>query len=193
MNPGQCPAGSGGVVSLTVSLTMIEKFYSSVAELGNVAVVFVHGFSGDRRRTWGQIPDFLRGEPTLSGWDMFGFGYKSNLRFDILKLWSADARLEEIAIELFSVPELRQYKSLALVAHSMGGLVVQRALVKYSALRNRTSHVVLFGTPSGGLIKATLFSFLKQQIRNMSASSEFIRQLRHDWTSLNLDENPPFR
>jgi len=33
---------------------------------------------------------------------------------------------------------------------------------------------------------------LKQQIRNMSASGEFIRDLRRDWTNLNLDTKPPF-
>jgi hypothetical protein len=50
----------------------------------------------------------------------------------------------------------------------------------------------LFGTPSAGLVKATLLSVLKQQIRNMSASGEFIRDLRRDWTNLNLDTKPPF-
>jgi pimeloyl-ACP methyl ester carboxylesterase len=171
---------------------MIEKFNDGSAAPNDVAIVFVHGFTGDLKGTWGKIPDFLQTEPDLSGWDLFGFGYQSRRRFDILRLWSADARLEEIAIELFSTPELRRCQRLAFVAHSMGGLVVERALVKYPDLRDRTSHVVLFGTPSAGLVKATLLSVLKQQIRNMSASGDFIRDLRREWTSLSLDTKPPF-
>src|ERR1700758_3440583 len=132
------------------------------------AIVFVHGFTGDWKRTWGSIPEFLRRDRRLDGWDLFGFGYQSKRRFDILKLWSADAGLEEIATALFSTPELGPYPKLALVAHSMGGLVVQRALVKYPDFLKRTSHLILFGTPSAGLVKATLLSVSKQQIRNMS-------------------------
>jgi pimeloyl-ACP methyl ester carboxylesterase len=172
---------------------MIEKFNTTNEKKSNVAIVFVHGFTGDRRKTWGTIPDLLQAEPGLAGWDLFGFGYQSKRRFDILKLWSADAKLEEIATELFSTPEISSYAGVAFVAHSMGGLIVQRALVKYPNLRKRTSHVILLGTPSAGLIKATLLSFFKEQIRNMSASGEFIRTLRRDWNDLKLNAEPPFR
>jgi len=171
---------------------MIERFNHRSATSNDVALVFVHGFTGDLKGTWGKIPDFLQTEPGLSGWDLFGFGYRSKRRFDILNLWSADARLEELAIELYSTPKLRRYQRLAFVAHSMGGLVVQRALVKYEGLLNRTSHVVLFGTPSKGLVKARLLSFLKRQIRNMSASGDFIRNLRREWTDLGWATAPPF-
>ena len=172
---------------------MIEKFNNAVSQKNEVAIVFVHGFTGDRKGTWGNIPEFLLTEPSLSGWDLFGFGYQSKRRFDILKLWSADAGLEEIATALFSTPELGPYQRLALVAHSMGGLVVQRALVKYPDFLKRTSHLILFGTPSAGLVKATLLSVAKQQLRNMSASGDFIQKLRGDWRNLDLDTKPPFR
>jgi pimeloyl-ACP methyl ester carboxylesterase len=95
---------------------------------------------------------------------------------------------------LHSRPELspKKYRRLAFVAHSMGGLVVQRALVSYQDLRNRTSHVILFGTPSGGLVKARFASFWKRQIRNMEADGPFVISLRKKWTSLKLDSSPPF-
>jgi hypothetical protein len=125
---------------------------------------------------------------------LLGVGYQSNRRFDLTGLWSSDARLEEIAIMLHSRPEISSsnYKRLAFVAHSMGGLVVQQALVSYEDLRNRTSHVVLFGTPSGGLTKARFASFWKRQIQNMEAEGPFIQALREEWTSLKLDSDPPF-
>ena len=165
----------------------------SVAK-NETAIVFVHGFTGDVAKTWGRIPALLEDDPCLNEWDMLGFGYKSTRRFDLTGLWSSDARLEEIAIMLQTRPELspQKYKRLAFVAHSMGGLVVQQALVSYEDLRNRTSHVVLFGTPSGGLEKAGFASFWKRQIQNMKAAGPFIKVLREKWTSLKLDSAPPF-
>ena len=157
-----------------------------------MAILFVHGFTGDATGTWGAIPSLLGRDPNLAGWDLFGFGYESKKRVDLLHIWSADARLEEISTELVALPELNRYERIALAAHSMGGLVVQRALVKSSELRDRTSHVVFFGTPSAGLGKAAPFAFLKQQIKDMRASGEFIGQLRKDWDALNLNTSPPF-
>ena len=71
----------------------------------------------------------------------------------------------------------------------MGGLIVQRALVKYPKLRARVSQVILFGTPSRGLVKATLVSWLKQQTQNMSASGPFVESLREDWTKLDAERS----
>jgi hypothetical protein len=130
----------------------------------------------------------------LNEWDLLGFGYQSHLRFDLPGLWSADARLEEIAVMLHSRPELspENYRRLAFVAHSIGGLVVQQALVAYEDLLNRTSHVVMFGTPSDGLTKARFASFWKRQIQNMEAGGRFVSDLREKWKSLKLDSAPPF-
>jgi pimeloyl-ACP methyl ester carboxylesterase len=166
---------------------------SSLAK-NETALVFVHGFTGDVAKTWRRIPEFLQAEHRLNDWDLLAIGYQSNRRFDVTGLWSADARLEEIAIMLHSRPELspENYRRLAFVAHSMGGLVVQQALVSYEDLRNRTSHVVLFGTPSGGLTKARFASFWKRQIQNMKADGPFIKALREKWTLLKLDSAPPF-
>ena len=54
---------------------MIAKFNVSAPDQNKVAVVFVHGFTGDFKGAWGQIPQFLEASPHLSGWDLFGFGY----------------------------------------------------------------------------------------------------------------------
>jgi hypothetical protein len=75
----------------------------------------------------------------------------------------------------------------------MGGLVIQRALVITPELRKRTTHLFLFGTPSAGLVKAHLISWLKQQVNNMSARGRFIEQLRSDWSRLKLDIAPHFK
>jgi hypothetical protein len=169
---------------------ILKPFFKS--DKGNkVAIIFVHGFTGDATATWGNIPKFLHDQVELGEWDLAGFGYQSNRRFDILNLWSADASLEEISTELNAAIGLTPYQSVVLVAHSMGGLVVQRALVKYPELRQRVSQVILFGTPSEGLVKATLVSWLKQQTENMSASGLFIKDLRSGWEKLDSEKKLP--
>jgi hypothetical protein len=170
---------------------------SGSSQGNEAAVIFVHGFTGDWEKTWGRIPGFLTAEPKLKGWDLFGFGYESRRRFDLLGLWTADAALPEIAIKLYTtisteVPK-GKYKAIALVAHSMGGLVVQEAVTKHADLRTRTTHLILFGTPSGGLAKADKLAFVKQQIENMKPDSVFIEGLRTKWTEQHLDSDPKLR
>ena len=76
---------------------------------------------------------------------------------------------------------LARYRSLVLIAHSMGGLVVQKALADDNALADRTSAVILFGTPSGGLVKARSIFFWKRQLADMAKSGPFITGLRRAW------------
>ena len=169
------------------------------APVASAAIVFVHGFGGDAKETWQDFPGFLVNEPKLTGWDIFTLGYDTRLRVDILKLWSADPDLNEVALKLRSdakMGALKDYKSLCLIAHSMGGLAVQRALLDDKGVQNRTSHLFLFGTPSGGLIKASLVRILKPQLRDMARDGRFIRALRGDWDaqfSLNNKKRLPFR
>ncbi len=162
------------------------------AKANKAAIIFVHGFTGDVRTTWRSIPAYLKPMDALQDWDLRGFGYHSSKLFDLVGLWSADAKLEEIAIKLAEHPEIKHYETVAFVAHSMGGLVVQQALVTDAALRKRTSHVVLFGTPSKGLVKARALFFWKRQIQNMEAGGAFITRLRAAWDKLKLDTVPQF-
>jgi pimeloyl-ACP methyl ester carboxylesterase len=150
------------------------------------AMVFVHGFGGDPRATWGQFPEFLAADAALAGWDIFSLGYPTTLLLpDISSLWSAEPDIRTVSGELAAralVTPLKQYTALAFIAHSMGGLVVQRALVERETLASRVSHVLLFGTPSFGLPKAGFLRFWKRQARDMGVDSEFIRFVRTKWT-----------
>jgi pimeloyl-ACP methyl ester carboxylesterase len=158
------------------------------------AVVFVHGFGGSAAATWGRFPGLLAAEPLLQNWDIYSIGYSTSLAFDIAGLWSADPEIITLGglIETIAdVPPINRYGSLALVAHSMGGLLLQRALVSSRQLRSRVSHLMLFGTPSGGLEKASPFHFWKRQLRDMARDSAFIRSLRQEW-SAEIGLTPPF-
>ncbi|MHB1658171.1 MAG: alpha/beta fold hydrolase [Acidithiobacillus sp.] len=148
-------------------------------------MVFVHGFNGGTD-TWAGFIDLLLAEGCVRSWDVFELSYPTGRRIDIPNLWAADPGIDILATELvtaLSQLPLSRYRRIALVAHSMGGLAVQRAILDDAALAARLSHVICFGTPSNGLFKATLAGKLKRQLRDMGADSKFIRRLRADWQS----------
>ncbi len=150
-----------------------------------VAIVFLHGFAGSPKATWGKFPALLASRPELSEWDIYSLGYASSLRLDVPHVWTADPPLELISLSFrtaIGLPPLARYRSLALIAHSMGGLVAQHALLDpRTALR--VSFLILFGTPSGGLRKALLGGFLKRQVRDMQVGGKFITRLRRNWSN----------
>src|ERR1700722_20163357 len=126
------------------NITVIRKTRSN-----NKAVVFVHGYTGSRDDTWDRFPALL-GNSTPD-WDIFTVGYATTLLPDVVGIWSADPDLPILGKMLCTqlrIPPLSSYKSLTLIAHSMGGLTVQKALVDEPSLAARVRHVILFGTPS---------------------------------------------
>jgi pimeloyl-ACP methyl ester carboxylesterase len=158
------------------------------------AIVLVHGFGGNAAATWGRFPELLAADAGLDGWDIYSVGYSTSLAFDVAGVWSADPEiitLGGLLETVTDVPPIDGYQSIALMAHSMGGLLVQRALLSNRALRARLSHVLLFGTPSAGLEKASPFHFWKRQVRDMARGSDFITRLRSDWAA-GIGETPPF-
>jgi len=151
------------------------------------AVVFIHGFSGSAGKTWGRFPEHLSAEPRLNGWDLLSLGYRTGLSFDIPGIWRALPDLTKLAGLLRTTAglgDLKRYRVLSFVAHSMGGLVTQKALVDDPDLADRTGHVVLFGTPSGGLRTARWIRALNRQVGDMAKGGPFIKALRSDWTEL---------
>jgi len=164
------------------------------AKKAHAAIVFVHGFGGNAGSTWDKFPELLMANSALDSWDVFSIGYSTSLAFDMAGVWSADPEIITLGglIETVAdVPPLDAYESIAILAHSMGGLLVQRALLSSDALRKRVSHLLLFGTPSNGLDKASPFNFWKRQIRDMATGSPFITTLRSDWTTT-IGSTPPF-
>ncbi len=171
------------------------------------AIIFVHGFGGapggntdgEAQGTFGRLADYLAQRPDISGWDLFSLGYPTRLSLDIRGIWSGDPDLGRLAAYLsnrLTLQPIDGYQAIALVAHSMGGLVVQRALLDDPRLVSRTQHVLLFGTPSGGLRKAAPFAWLKPQMLGMTPRGDFITALRRDWDdtgwNATVQEGNPF-
>jgi len=147
------------------------------------AIIFVHGFKGNNAETWGEFPEFLLKHAPLNDWDMVSLGYSSKLAPDFSGVWSADAPIDRLATLLRTTVNvaLPPYKAISFLAHSMGGLVVQRALVDDPGFAKKVTNLFLFGTPSDGLEKASPFGFFKRQLRDMKQGGAFITDLRQKW------------
>lgn len=157
------------------------------------AVIFVHGFCGNVGTTWASFLKNFLNDHRLNDWDVYSAGYPTNLSID-LPIWTSDPDIRLCAAGLATkvrLAPLDHYHAIALVAHSMGGLVVQRAILDSEELRSRLTHVVLYGTPSAGVSKASVGARIKRQARDMCAGSVFVAQLRESWQKT-IGERPRF-
>jgi pimeloyl-ACP methyl ester carboxylesterase len=153
------------------------------------AIVFIHGFKGDVDDTWGLFPTLLGTEDSLRDWDILALGYNTSFLPGSRGIWSADPDLPILATQLRTrllIAPLKSYRTIALVAHSMGGLVAQQALTEEPGVADRVSHLLLFGTPSNGLGKAAVLArmlgpLFGQQVHNMASGGAFITNLRTAW------------
>ncbi len=178
-----------GVGNKDLSLALEENRNAG----SRAAVIFVHGFSGDVGTTWASFLTNFLNDHRLNDWDVYSAGYPTNLSID-LPIWTSDPDIRVCAVGLTTklrLAPLDSYQAIVLVAHSMGGLVVQRAILDSEELRNRLRHVLLYGTPSAGVLKASLVARIKRQASDMCAGSTFITQLREDWQNT-IGERPLF-
>ena len=162
------------------------------------AIVFIHGFGGDAAKTWEEFPAFLASAEPLHDWDVFSIAYNSNLMATAVeaslgwlkrKFWSRQPPIQVLADELrarFDFKPLSEYQRVAIIAHSMGGLVAQRAILDDGKLPSRVSHLLLFGTPSGGLKTAAAAKKVQAQLADMAECGEFITKLRTEWDAADL-------
>ncbi len=159
------------------------------------AVLFIHGFGFNSRLTWFDFPRFIADDKRLDAWDIYSVGYSTSLWLDLAGLWAASPPISRLSIylrTLTGLPPFDGYKSLAIVAHSMGGLVVQQALVEGPEFLSRVGHVICFGTPSNGLLKAGFLRWWKRQVRDMASDSPFVTQLRQTWRE-RIGDHPTFK
>ncbi|MBI3137364.1 MAG: hypothetical protein HYZ15_02130 [Sphingobacteriales bacterium] len=193
-------------VAKGVSKVVLGKFLQSVKGGNKGAIVpyrsegnenivcFIHGFSGDPESTFKPIPEFIIAESELNGWDVLSIGYSTDLMPNIGKgIWAANPGLSKIADYLQTNLDIlfEHYNRIALIGHSMGGLVIQRAIINRADI-HKISHVLFYGTPSGGLKKAWFLRWFKNQISDMDYEGEFIKRLRSEWEE-RFKHNYPFK
>ncbi len=164
-------------------------------ETANNLVLFVHGFSGEAGETFGEIPEMLVANSKMDGWDMKSMGYSQFVTPDIGKdIWAGSKDIERIAEYLVTSVKYKfdKYDRIAIVAHSLGGLIAQRAILDFKEeFRDKISHVILLGTPSKGIEPAKLEKLWNNKYQEMSSDGVFITKLRAEWNE-HYPDNYPF-
>ncbi len=162
---------------------LVTKFRET--EKANSAILFIHGFSGEASGTFGNVPQFLMDNQKMDGWDMFPLGYSENVPPEMGKaVWASLSDLKRNSDYLVTSLKHKysKYKRVAIVAHSLGGLVAQQAILDLPAEeRNRISHLLLFGTPSGGLSEKGLQSLSQNSLKELGSGGAYIKSLRERW------------
>lgn len=157
-------------------------------ESKGTAVVFVHGLSGDPTSTWKKnsaictLAEQLSHERELKSVSMFSFGYKSGF---ILKQYDFSSVAELLYTEMQA--RLKD-RDIIFVAHSMGGLAVQ----KYVIDRIESMHVRDAGRIKGILYLAVPFRgsgwaglipnwLSNRQIQSLKTNSQSLLSLERAW------------
>ncbi|WP_107083610.1 hypothetical protein [Streptomyces viridochromogenes] len=131
---------------LNTSIRHVSKgSYGMLAEAPEAdhAVIFVHGFGGNPFKTWAHMQDLIRSDDNWKGTDAFFVGYDS-IREDVMLSARYVARIisqiyPKPPVSLFRAnvgrtnyqlrPDGTSYKSVDLVGHSLGGVVLRQAVL----------------------------------------------------------------
>jgi len=170
----------------TVSKSEPEEDESWQRDEGNNLILFLHGFSGESTNTFGIIPKLLQSNSKMDGWAMRPLGYSHYVKPELGKdIWAAIDDIDKIAnyLKTSICYKFKNYDRIAIVAHSLGGLVAQKAILELSEdERKRISHLVMFGTPSNGISEEMLSKQWNSKYKEMSSEGPFITSLRKQWS-----------
>lgn len=152
-------------------------------------ILFVHGFGGHGARTWQRFPELIQKDPALAHFDTAVFNYPAYhwLRRPTRPLPRVQLVADALHTEITN--RYTGYPIIALVAHSLGGLVARQYLIDRSLDNGLTpvSKLVLYGTPNDGTGLANLgkmISWRQPQIKQLCRKSELIATLNKMWTKL---------
>ncbi|KAI1314239.1 hypothetical protein F5Y03DRAFT_336508 [Xylaria venustula] len=202
-----------------LGLSLVYSTPSSDADL-----IFVHGLGGSSRRTWSweRNPDnfwpaWIRHEQGLSHFRVFTFGYNANFN-------DSDNSSSILDFSKGLLVRMRTYghgdenssigmKPIVFVAHSMGGLVVKKALIVgknddyYSLMLSKVHGIMFLSTPHRGsnyarslntILSVMVGSSAKVYISELESSStsiedvgEQFRAICSSWELVSLYESRP--
>lgn len=161
-------------------------------------IMFVHGLGGAGETTWradpgSGFPELVRRDAALCDEADVGFFEYPTSLFR-LPFSGRPPRVLDLAEGLRTQIELKypKHRSIALVCHSLGGLVARQYLIEEaqragSALR--VDKLLLFAVPNNGSALAGIarhLSWRHNQLIQLCRDSEFLERLNKDWKRLDL-------
>jgi len=157
-------------------------------------IIFVHGFSGEAAKSFGKIPKFLEQNGDMNNWDLFPLGFSEYVKPAMGKnIWASVDDIEKIADYLSTSLKYKfgKYKRVAIVAHGLGGLVAQKALLNLPEKHlKRVSNVFLFATPSNGIASSVFAKLWNKYLKELSEDGQFIKNLHNNWQDKFGDKKP---
>ncbi|KAK0724579.1 hypothetical protein B0H67DRAFT_108687 [Lasiosphaeris hirsuta] len=134
-------------------------------------IIVVHGLRGGANKTWRHphtgvvwfqhlLPDLLRSLQADNA-RIWTFGYPASLAFQTSTI---DSFAQNLLVSVNNVRRDRQNRNIIWVCHSLGGIIVKKALIDaaidgtYQSIRNSTSGIIFLGTPHRGSGAADLGS-----------------------------------
>lgn len=174
------------------------------------SIVFVHGLSGHRERSWTFRKDASTSEDAIfwpgkllpesfPGARILTYGYDSNVTSSrYLVQRTLYSHSQNLLANIKSVRRrfLGQSRPLIFIAHSLGGIVVKSALVyanrpgsEFQEIMRATVGLVFFATPHQGSERATSGQIVRNIAMLTLENDKRLKSLNHDseWLQLQLE------
>lgn len=147
-------------------------------------LIFIHGWNGDDT-TWKKFPDFVEKDNRFRDVDRWIINYPTYFNERQLDLKGLSNWIQKG----YKVKELHRCKKVAIIAHSMGGIVARRTIInmELSPDRNNVGRLIEIATPHNGSAYATLASLLgisEELTYDLQPKSKFLEDLQHDWDKM---------
>lgn len=156
-------------------------------------IVFVHGIYGTAADTWtcartGQTwPKMLLSDPHFANTDVYVVQYPTHFTKNLM---SIDDQVSNLMNRLEADAVFSKHSEVVFVAHSMGGLVVQRLLLTHHELAVKVRFIYFLSTPQEGAAIARLGHILTgdpdlQQMLH-GDSNTYLQNIESEWMGANF-------
>lgn len=163
-------------------------------QVKNSLLLFVHGLGGNAKDTWGNFPNLITSDKSLTDLVDIGF-YQYPTTLFRLPFMKKAVKIQTLANGLKTQIEHRftEYSTIILVCHSLGGLIARRYLIDEIKRGHKLKcrHLLLFAVPNNGAGLASVtkhITWKHDQLRQLCSSSDLIDDLNEDWFILHVPE-----
>lgn len=166
-------------------------------------VIFIHGICGDAKTTWANpitkfvFPEALAQDFVANNHPAYvvSFDYVTHLRRGPSILSIAD----HLDFKIDQLLRKHSYRTLSIVAHSMGGLVARQYILRLQPQAHpslKVAGIVLLATPNNGNELSDLGRLVSEsrqieEMRSIDTSNAYLRSLNADWNRAFIADGHP--